>query len=128
MPQLRASKDKIGMFLSGLCLGHCLLTPIAMLIFGSGAILGWFASEWVHVALYLPVVLLVAISIVPNCVHLKAYRLLTLSLAGLLLMTISFGFHGAAEVVLSVGGASCVFAAHFINLRTRKQCAAPSKL
>ena len=116
------NKDKLGMFLSGLCIIHCLLTPLTLLLLGSSALLGWFASEWIHVALYLPVVLLVLISIIPTCIHLKAYRLLFLAAAGLIAMTVSFGFHGAAELVLSIVGAACIFTAHFMNLRLQRRC------
>ncbi|TRW50173.1 MerC domain-containing protein [Aliidiomarina halalkaliphila] len=128
MLKSRLAKDKLGMFLSGLCIGHCLLTPLALIAFGTSTAVGVLASEWVHIALYLPMILLVTLSIVPTCVHLQAYRPLVLGVAGILLMTISFGFFGISELLLSLAGASFVFAAHLLNSRAikRQHCQATS--
>jgi glucan phosphoethanolaminetransferase (alkaline phosphatase superfamily) len=118
--------DKIGMFLSGLCVIHCLLTPIAIVLIGTGWLLSIAASPWFHIVLFLPVLLLVITSIAPTAWRSKSFAALSSALVGLIMMASAMFMHNhghpghAQEPYLSILGALLVFFGHWLNFRQCK--------
>ena len=114
---LKTRKDTLGMWMSGLCIVHCIVTPILVVSLGAGLAISWLASEWVHVLLFIPILFLVATSIVPTFANFQYWPGFLLAIAGLLSLAASFAFHGWLEEFLAVAGGTCVFVAHYLNAR-----------
>lgn len=114
---MKAKKDAWGMWLSGLCIVHCVLAPLLALALGTGLLVSWFNSEWVHALLYGPIALLIVMSIVPTFVRYGYWPGLICAGFGLLSLSVSLVFHGWPEQVLAIAGGTGVFTAHFLNAR-----------
>lgn len=56
-------KDDLAVFFSGLCLIHCVLTPLIVGLGILGTTEQWFESEWVHIVMLVPVALLAVYSL-----------------------------------------------------------------
>ena len=56
-------KDIVAAALSGLCVLHCLATPILLAVGSSGLLLGIFSSEWFHYLMLFPIGVLLAWSL-----------------------------------------------------------------
>jgi hypothetical protein len=111
---------RAGMALSGLCLVHCLLLPLAaaaapvMLLAALPA--GWLESEWFHAALIAPVVLVSG----PVLWRSGGARAGVLVAAVAALVAALFAPSEALETALTVAGAVSLLAAHWLTLRERK--------
>lgn len=114
---MKISKDKWGMGLSFLCICHCILTPIVIVLFGAGLFTSWLASEWIHALLVLPILLLIGTSIIPAYLRFRHRIPLAMAGAGVLLIGVSFLFHGLLETAFAVPGALMIFIAHYRNAR-----------
>ncbi|MDP4945682.1 MerC domain-containing protein [Alishewanella sp. SMS8] len=108
-------KDIIAAALSGLCIVHCLATPILLLLGSSGLMLGVLSSEWFHYLMLLPISVLLAWSLPGGwCVH-KHTAPFVLGLAGFLLLIISLFASHYAETALSLIGGGLLIGAHLYN-------------
>ncbi len=56
-------KDKMAVFFSGLCLVHCVLTPLIIGVGVMGFVGDMLESEWVHIVMLFPVVALAVFSL-----------------------------------------------------------------
>lgn len=110
-------KDKFGIFFSSLCLCHCLLTPILILLLGTNTLLGALEHEWVHKLLLLPVVIM-ALSSIPKCwMATKNQWLLIFSGIGVVALISAQFNHGSSEVLLTMFGSTCLIAAHLLSFK-----------
>lgn len=110
-------KDKLGIFFSSLCLCHCVLTPILILLLGTNMFLSGLENEWVHKLLLLPVILMALSSIPKRWLATKNQWLLISSGIGLVtLITAQFN-HGPSEVLLTMLGSTCLIAAHLLSIK-----------
>lgn len=121
---MRVFWDKIGLGLSGLCLIHCLLLPVAL------SALPWlgivFEDEWVHMFFAAVAIPVAFIAFIPGFQkhHLKS--VLFLGLAGVVFLLLgSVGHdlvgHDAAHWVTVIGGVSLV-SAHIANFKLSSCC------
>jgi hypothetical protein len=109
-------KDKVGIFFASLCLCHCLLTPVLILVMGTNILLGHLEAEWVHKLLLLPV-LVIALSSIPGRWLVTRNQWLLILTSSVFFTIISAQFsHSANEVVLTVLGSICLIGAHFLSL------------
>ena len=108
-------KDLIAATLSGLCVVHCLATPVLLALGSSGLLLGIFSSEWFHYLMLLPIAAFLVWSLPGGwCVH-RSKTPFVLGLGGfLLLITALFGPH-EAEAALSIIGGMLLISAHLYN-------------
>lgn len=108
-------KDEAAALCSGLCLIHCLATPVLLSLGGLGLIGSAFTSEWVHVVLILPIALL-ALASLPSGWKRHRRRLPPVagSLGLALLVTALFAPH-EAEAALSISGGLLLIGAHLSN-------------
>lgn len=110
-------KDSLAMTCSGLCIGHCLLTPVLLAAGGFGFVGAFLGSELLHKVLLIPVLCL-ALSSLPFSFrrHLNWYPLVLGALGCALLIA---GINAAEELELglTLTGGALVIAAHFINRR-----------
>ncbi|XOV83967.1 MAG: MerC domain-containing protein [bacterium] len=117
------SLDRVAVFLSGLCLLHCLAIPFAVL-------LGPLMSSWlnhsethVHWLLLLLAIPVSALALWRGFQRHSSALTLTMGASGLLLMFIAvthwFGEH--LEVALTVIGVTLLMFAHIRNMRSGHQ-------
>jgi len=111
--------DLMGLALSGACLLHCLILPVAVIAAPSASAWLGATENTVHWLL-----VLVAIGISGWALHAGYKRhgaaaVMVLGGLGLVVMVIGAAhlFGRAAETALTLGGAGIVAAAHVINLR-----------
>lgn len=110
-------KDIIAAALSGLCVVHCLATPMLLALGSSGLLLGIFSSEWFHYLMLLPISVLLAWSLPGGwCVHQRKAPF-ALGLAGFLVLIAAMFAPHDAETALSVSGGLLLIAAHLYNRR-----------
>ncbi|WP_020209947.1 MerC domain-containing protein [Gilvimarinus chinensis] len=108
-------KDETAAFLSGLCLIHCLATPLLMTAGGLGVLGSLFSAEWVHIALIIPIAALALISLPQGRKrHGRTYPALT-GLGGLLLLIAAFFVPHDTEALFSVSGGLLLMGAHLAN-------------
>ena len=111
---------RAGMVLSGLCLVHCLLLPLALaaapMMLLAALPAGWLESEWFHAALIGPVVLVSG----PVLWRAGGVRAGVLVAAVAALVAALFAPGEALETGLTVAGAVSLLAAHWLTLRQHK--------
>lgn len=108
--------DRIGLFLSGLCLLHCIagIVFVAMLGIGGGFLL---APEIHRIGLALAA-FIAAVAIGLGAVRHRRAAPFVVAMTGLSFMGGALAVeHGAEEAVLTIIGVGLVGAAHFMNLR-----------
>ncbi len=108
-------RDIVGMFCSGMCITHCLLTSFLLVGGSLGLLEAYLASEWVHKGLLIPV-LLIALFSFPNAYRRHQHTLPgVFAIAGVCLMLAAVILHGQYETLLTVAGGSMLIVAHFYN-------------
>lgn len=110
-------KDTTGLWLSGLCIVHCIATPVLFLLAGSGLLVSAFSSEWVHLLLITPMLLLIYATVVQTALRGESKTPLLLAIAGMAILIASLTVHGLLESALGIVGGSLVFSAHWLNRR-----------
>jgi hypothetical protein len=113
-------KDKLGIFFSSLCLCHCLLTPLLILLMGTNLFLGALEAEWVHKLLLLPVLVFALSSIPRRWLATRSQWLLILAGTGFMTIITAQFNHGVNEVWLTMLGTICLISAHFLSLKRAK--------
>ena len=108
-------KDMLGATCSGLCVAHCLLTPL-LIVGGMGALGDLLRSELVHQALLVPVVLLALLSFPVSARRHGAVHPAALGFTGVGLLLAGQAFH-RWEIPLTLVGGLLVVAAHWSNHR-----------
>ena len=115
MKDRKAVYDKLGVVFSGLCLGHCLLTPAFVLLMGVGPVSSALGSEWPHI-IFLVIALSLALLSLP-----KAWRqsrnpmILVLGLLGAASLSAGLLVHGELEVAFTLVGSVCLILAHLYS-------------
>lgn len=113
-------RDAAGMFVSGLCLAHCLLTPVLLALGGFG-VLGALLEDrlvhLVHLVLLLPVLLLALFSFPGACRRHRRPAVMFVGFSGLLLLVVALCLEGTWELLASTAGAGLLVAAHWVNRR-----------
>lgn len=116
-------KDMIAAAVSGLCVLHCLLTPLLLLLGGVGVletvlgtVLGTaLSSDWVHYVLLVPVIILLAWSLpAARCQHQDPMPL-RIAGTGLALLLVSLLVPAALEPWLAASGGLLLMGAHLLN-------------
>ncbi len=129
-----SSYQKISIWLSSVCLIHCLITPFIIVLLPS---VSSFADGWVESALIAAVIPISLVAFMPIWWRHKNWnRLIELSLGITLVLVaqwISFGhehhslfdFEGFSELVLMVSGTGLIAYATFRNRRHTHHCHNP---
>jgi hypothetical protein len=103
-------------FFAFLCLCHCLLTPLLVLVMGTNVFLGYLEAEWVHRLLLFPVFVIALSSIPKRYLVMRNQWLLILTSSGFVTIISAQFNHGANEVWLTLLGSICLIGAHFLSL------------
>ena len=106
--------DWTGVFFSGLCVIHCIATPLLL----AGATL-WLASEWVHVSFLVVLIPIVIMASRRSCPSQTKRRVMVLFYAGLFFLGAAI-FLGesmgeASEIGLSILGSILLITGHLKN-------------
>ena len=113
--------DKLGICASGLCLLHCISTPIILALFP--ALRSFFVEEEiVHIIFAFIVLLPVMIAVFPQCAKHGHYDILLRATMGLILVIsgiFTHEFNEILSVVLSILGSILLINAHLKNMRVR---------
>ena len=111
--------DIAGASCSGLCICHCLLTPLLMTSGLFGGSLLFLESEWIHRLLLIPVVILALLAVLSIVKRQSDWSLLILAAlgVGIMLSAIFYEEHfgGAFEQIATVIGGFILVALHLIN-------------
>lgn len=108
-------KDLIAAALSGLCVVHCVTTPILLALGSSGLLLGVFSSEWFHFLMLLPISAMLVWSLPGGwCMH-RRKAPFVLGLAGFLVLIAALFAPPDAETALSLTGGLLLISAHLYN-------------
>jgi len=113
-------KDKFGIFFASLCLCHCLLTPLLVLVMGTHLVLGDLVAERVHKLLLFPVFVIALSSIHERYLATRNQWLLILTSSGFITIITAQFNHGENEVLLTLLGSICLISAHFLSLTLAK--------
>lgn len=108
-------KDFLGVCLSGLCILHCLLTPLLLALGGVGAIGAWFESAWVHYLLVAPICLVLVWSLPIAWIKHRNSSPLLLGAAGFSVLMLSLFVPETIEPVVAIAGSLVLIAAHLFN-------------
>ncbi|MFS1523161.1 MerC domain-containing protein [Microbulbifer sp. 2304DJ12-6] len=110
-------RDIVGIFASGLCLVHCVLTPVLPALGGLG-FLGRFLEEGLlHLALLVPALILALASFPTSCRHHQRHAIMVVGFSGALLLIVALYLTGIWEILVSIVGAGLLIMAHWINRR-----------
>ena len=110
-------KDLVGVCLSGLCILHCLFTPVLLALGGVGMIGSWLGSEWVHYLLLAPISLMLVWSLPLSWIKHRNTKPLLIGGLGFSLLLISLFVPESAEPVIAVFAGLILIAAHLLNRR-----------
>lgn len=114
-------KDLLGAICSSICIVHCLLTPILLLLGVSGVGIAFIESEWVHLVLAVPMVALAFWSIFLGWRAHRQSRPILFAGGGLILLFSSLVIGGQYETYLAVAAGLLLIFAHLFNLKLIKQ-------
>jgi hypothetical protein len=112
----RGWADRIGIFLSGLCLVHCVLTGAILVLLPSLQL--FFPHELFHKIFLLVLPLFAIIAFIPGYRRHGSMKIFFWALAGFSLLVLgAFAFEGTLwlETAVSISGSSCLIRAHFLN-------------
>lgn len=118
---VRSLADRLGIFLSALCVVHCLLTPFVLILIPSLQVSRYHGAFHEGLLYILPVLAVAAF--IPGYRRHRDPRVFYWSLPGLLLICVGalcFDDHAIGQVVASVAGSLLLIRSHLIN---RQLCA-----
>lgn len=121
--------DRLGICLSGLCLIHCLLTPIVLVLLPTVQVLA--IHEELHHWLLVTLPVIAILAFVPGFRRHKNSKIFYWALPGFALLVTSHFFEESLLVAtaFSVLGSACLIRAHFLNRHLCACCAShPMKL
>ena len=112
-------KDYAGVFVSSLCLVHCIAGPVILALGLSTAGFSFFLDEKVHLALVAPIIVFALWSIPYGYkVHQKPLPLIAAAV-GLLMLLLGLIIH-EVELILTLSASSSIIVAHLFNKKLLK--------
>lgn len=119
--------DRSAIFLSSLCIVHCLVLPIILLTLPALSSLAYFSDERFHMWMLFGVIPTSVFAVIFGYLHHRNLHVVAIASVGILILTLStffghdmLGHNG--EIVASVVGSLFVAFAHIKNLRNRQAC------
>ena len=113
----RSNADGVAIGLSTICILHCLLMPLLLVLFPT-ALMSFFADESVHRLAVLFAVPISVFALTLGCGSHKRLWVLALGLVGLLLLLLPLLLpNEATEKLLTVAGATLIAGSHLVNMK-----------
>ncbi len=119
-------KDLVAAYISGLCIVHCLLTPVLLALGGAGLLGHWLEAEWLHYVLITPILLLVGWSLPAARHRHQQHAPLWLGCSGAALMLLSLAVPAPLEPWLAISAGILLMAAHLFNRQLLQTMAEPA--
>jgi len=110
-------KDQLGVVCSGLCIVHCLATPIILGLGVSGVLASILTTELFHLLLLVPIVLLIMLTVPKTYQRHGRVSLVLTATVGLLLLISALFLSEDKETLFTVVGGSLLVVFHLWNLR-----------
>lgn len=110
-------KDVFGIICSGLCVLHCSLSPVLLVLGLSTAGLSLFEHEWIHFVLAVPMFLLAIVSFPKSYQLHKHFLPLFMGCLGITLMLASMIGPHEYEVYFATLAGLILITAHVVNRR-----------
>ena len=118
--------DRSAIVLSTLCMIHCLVLPLLLILLPTLTSVVFFSDERFHTWLLYAVLPISAFAVMSGYFHHRNWLVVLLTSIGMsiLVLVATFGhavFGEQGEVIASVLGSICVAFGHIKNIKTRKQ-------
>jgi hypothetical protein len=117
--------DKIGIYISSLCVIHCIATPF-LLVFGMDSLIAYVENPIIEILLLLPIVAIGFFSFYKGFLHHRQHFLPVLFLSGFILLWCSESIENEMlTVAVSVMGGCIIVYAHYFNMilnRSKNAC------
>jgi predicted membrane protein len=110
-------KDQLGAMCSGLCIVHCLATPVILALGVSGIIATVFTAELFHQLLVIPVSLLLLLTLIQAYKKHGASLHLLMGLLGITLLITALMLNEQYEAMFTISGGTLLISYHILNLR-----------
>ena len=122
MTSVSTRLDKAAIGISTLCLVHCLLLPVALVLLPSASILATLSDEIFHLGMIVVVLPTSIIALTLGCRRHRAISVVALGTVGLTILVLAalFGHDllgEAGEKIVTIVGACFVAAGHLQNFR-----------
>jgi len=126
--QTRVDWDRVGIGLSALCVLHCILTPVVLILIPALGVGGELAAtevfHWVMAGLLLPVAL---IAFWRGYRHHRALTALVLGFSGVMIIYVGLFLPEASgglnvHLAVNIFGSSLLLTGHVLNRRYCRQC------
>jgi len=114
-------KDQLGVVCSGLCVIHCLASPVILALGLSGALASLFTQELFHQVIIVPVVILILLTLPHAYRRKKSIALVVVGLTGASLLVSALIFDEKYEALLSLVGGGLVITFHVMNLLLQRK-------
>ncbi len=115
--------DVLGMGLSGLCIIHCIVLPLVVLLYPAA---NFTENHLIHDLIFVLIVLAALLAFLPHAIKEKSYKLLVLPVIGVVLMIVSNSiFHhekSSINLILSLVGSLCLIVAHYKHFQAKNCC------
>ena len=112
--------DKLGICVSGLCLVHCLVTPLVLIFYPTTNLI--FEEEFVHQIFGIIVVSSALVAVYPNCQKHGHKDILIYAISGVALILAGIFLHEFSELathLFTVIGSILLIWAHLKNMKVR---------
>lgn len=110
-------KDQLGAMCSGLCIVHCLVTPVILAVGATGFVATVFSTELFHQLLVIPVTLLLLVTLIKSYKENSASSHLLIGVLGIALLITAFLLNEQYEAMLTIVGGTLLITYHVFNLR-----------
>lgn len=108
-------KDRMAVFFSGLCLIHCILTPLIIGVGVMGLAGEILESEWVHIVMLFPVVALAVFSLPSAYRSHRAHWPMVMAAMGIAALCSAFFLPETLELWITIPAATLLIIAHSWN-------------
>jgi len=110
-------KDKLGAICSGLCIAHCLGSPVILALGVSGIVASIFTTALFHQLLVIPVSVLLLLTLIQSYKEHGASANLVVGLLGIIILIAALVLNEEAEVILTLIGGVFLITYHLLNIR-----------
>jgi predicted membrane protein len=114
-------KDQLGAMCSGLCIVHCLITPVILALGVSGIVASVFTTALFHQILVIFVSLLLLLTLIQAYKKHGASLHLLMGLLGISFLITALMLNEQYEVMLTISGGTLLITYHILNLRQQNK-------
>ena len=114
-------KDQLGAMCSGLCIVHCLVTPIILAVGASGIVATIFTTELFHQLLVIPVLVLLLLTLIQTYKERAVSVHILIGVVGMSLLIAALVLNEQYEEMLTIIGGVLLITYHVFNLRKQQK-------